>query len=100
MIPYWPYVAEDCYDDSFRAVIVVRSEFECADLISNVVGFLFGCPDCHHDDHVGGPPWGACRRGSLQSGNKKAEAMPLLAPRSEEHTFELQARQYLVCRVL
>src|SRR5947209_15746074 len=28
------------------------------------------------------------------------EASPLIAPRSEEHTSELQSRQYLVCRLL
>src|SRR5438445_3855100 len=29
-----------------------------------------------------------------------ARALPLVADRSEEHTSELQSRQYLVCRLL
>src|SRR3712207_2946478 len=32
--------------------------------------------------------------------NRAAEAMTIFAVRSEEHTSELQSRQYLVCRLL
>src|SRR3712207_9300172 len=31
---------------------------------------------------------------------QRIEAVPLRWPRSEEHTSELQSRQYLVCRLL
>src|SRR5258707_8029187 len=47
---------------------------------------------------------GARRRRSR--GHEAAERLleerrpPVLAPRSEEHTSELQSRQYLVCRLL
>src|SRR3712207_8534769 len=34
------------------------------------------------------------------SANAAALAAPALSPRSEEHTSELQSRQYLVCRLL
>src|SRR3712207_8204305 len=37
---------------------------------------------------------------SLLSLPMKKKPIPLLPPRSEEHTSELQSRQYLVCRLL
>src|SRR3712207_8728721 len=45
------------------------------------------------------------RRGSDRDGARRAGAEPARqadgqAPRSEEHTSELQSRQYLVCRLL
>src|SRR5947209_16457048 len=39
------------------------------------------------------------KRGSLEPG-KLADLAVLSADRSEEHTSELQSRQYLVCRLL
>src|SRR3712207_7963157 len=36
----------------------------------------------------------------LQGGSEAAETSRLEIPRSEEHTSELQSRQYLVCRLL
>src|SRR3712207_7895493 len=39
----------------------------------------------------GAPPWSGCR---VRSPYRTAR------PRSEEHTSELQSRQYLVCRLL
>src|SRR6476620_2836241 len=39
----------------------------------------------------------ACRRGST---SRRARTAPTPAARSEEHTSELQSRQYLVCRLL
>src|SRR3712207_7256501 len=47
-------------------------------------------------------PWlcvPASRRVCLYRGTEVPEACPLLS-RSEEHTSELQSRQYLVCRLL
>src|SRR3712207_6889878 len=41
---------------------------------------------------------GSPRARSLAASN--AEVPPEVAPRSEEHTSELQSRQYLVCRLL
>src|SRR3712207_8442702 len=40
-------------------------------------------------------PWRQCARRSCRHLGAR-----LLAPRSEEHTSELQSRQYLVCRLL
>src|SRR3712207_8010146 len=40
----------------------------------------------------GSPGWGSARRGASPRGRP--------ATRSEEHTSELQSRQYLVCRLL
>src|SRR3712207_8396243 len=45
------------------------------------------------------------RRGARRAGRRRGRALPrrgraLLPTRSEEHTFELQSRQYLVCRLL
>src|SRR3712207_8161766 len=42
------------------------------------------------------PP--SCSRG--RSDEEKGEAKGQLAPRSEEHTSELQSRQYIACRLL
>src|SRR3712207_7592028 len=36
----------------------------------------------------------------IQSSTLSTTAEPRLCVRSEEHTFELQSRQYLVCRLL
>src|SRR3712207_7611672 len=35
-----------------------------------------------------------------RQGEAELPRQPLLVPRSEEHTSELQSRQYLVCRLL
>src|SRR3712207_7441753 len=44
---------------------------------------------------VAPPPCDATRTGSLRN-----DSSPRLSTRSEEHTSELQSRQYLVCRLL
>src|SRR3712207_9499094 len=46
-----------------------------------------------------------CARGGValardRQGDPQADAARLRRPRSEEHTSELQSRQYLVCRLL
>src|SRR3712207_6927608 len=41
-----------------------------------------------------------CRRTPRTSSGLKARVASPIASRSEEHTFELQSRQYLVCRLL
>src|SRR3712207_7338632 len=51
----------------------------------------------------GGPSQSAkCRVSSSRSSSGGSETAPLThpPPRSEEHTSELQSRQYLVCRLL
>src|SRR3712207_6869957 len=50
----------------------------------------------------GRPSHGRCRVISFAVvwGQPSALATSLTAPRSEEHTSELQSRQYLVCRLL
>src|SRR3712207_6870995 len=45
---------------------------------------------------VAGPAWTAARNQSLA----EATVPPGTSTRSEEHTSELQSRQYLVCRLL
>src|SRR5947209_15518256 len=42
----------------------------------------------------------SCRRRSGASACPSAETRHRASPRSEEHTSELQSRQYLVCRLL
>src|SRR3712207_8361798 len=39
-------------------------------------------------------------RGRMRPPNRRASRGRVPAPRSEEHTSELQSRQYLVCRLL
>src|SRR5947209_9867173 len=39
-------------------------------------------------------------RRTLRPDQPALRLAPVLLPRSEEHTFELQSRQYLVCRLL
>src|SRR3712207_8605827 len=46
--------------------------------------------------HVGVPSEEAV----IEAHNRLSEQAPLLLARSEEHTSELQSRQYLVCRLL
>src|SRR3712207_7521355 len=49
----------------------------------------------------GGRPRAGARRGAASGGRAHAGARGALARRrSEEHTSELQSRQYLVCRLL
>src|SRR5258707_8387957 len=45
---------------------------------------------------------GPCRRRPLQAGSAllRRNEFPFWRSRSEEHTSELQSRQYLVCRLL
>src|SRR3712207_9126528 len=43
------------------------------------------------------PPHPACRQ---DGGRSRPGRRPRRGPRSEEHTSELQSRQYLVCRLL
>src|SRR3712207_8282943 len=46
------------------------------------------------------PDWGLCQPGRSRAGWEGGDVVKLLAFRSEEHTSELQSRQYLVCRLL
>src|SRR3712207_6868766 len=39
-------------------------------------------------------------RPAVEDAELEVQARPLRLPRSEEHTSELQSRQYLVCRLL
>src|SRR3712207_7779625 len=43
---------------------------------------------------------GGQEEGSVRRGHRGAGRRPVGAARSEEHTSELQSRQYLVCRLL
>src|SRR3712207_6905202 len=54
--------------------------------------------DPHHP-HRGDRPVRRCDRRSLDDGDGQDRVRPGTA-RSEEHTSELQSRQYLVCRLL
>src|SRR3712207_7136273 len=54
-------------------------------------------PICHHPDRRPGPDAGPHRRAARRAAEVRAR---LLDRRSEEHTSELQSRQYLVCRLL
>src|SRR3712207_7058349 len=58
----------------------------------------------HVEGHVGQPPGGGLRAapvdgvlGQVVAGERRPRVRP---GRSEEHTSELQSRQYLVCRLL
>src|SRR5258707_9764899 len=54
------------------------------------------------DGHIGGghPPVGQLPFGSCTTDRKAALTAQGVGVRSEEHTSELQSRQYLVCRLL
>src|SRR3712207_7403573 len=45
-------------------------------------------------------PYPRCRRGHIPGIPRREYAIDDRNPRSEEHTSELQSRQYLVCRLL
>src|SRR3712207_7740686 len=48
---------------------------------------------------TGGKGWGN-QKGSPRTGGRQSRRPNKLTSRSEEHTSELQSRQYLVCRLL
>src|SRR3712207_6869644 len=58
-----------------------------------------GQPDAE-GEHPGILAQAQRRRGAAAPQGGRACALSRLAPRSEEHTSELQSRQYLVCRLL
>src|SRR3712207_7181595 len=45
-------------------------------------------------------PWDSARSRKIPEGPRGARRTRFVLPRSEEHTSELQSRQYLVCRLL
>src|SRR5215217_9630408 len=47
---------------------------------------------------ISSPSWAAAFQSSV--GSPSGSAAPIRSRRSEEHTSELQSRQYLVCRLL
>src|SRR3712207_7096191 len=52
-------------------------------------------------DRVRSLSWPACTTGTSDRCSRlRRRRHPLAGPRSEEHTSELQSRQYLVCRLL
>src|SRR3712207_7181703 len=53
-----------------------------------------------HADPTLGPAVGACERLGPCAGMGSWREGSIAAPRSEEHTSELQSRQYLVCCLL
>src|SRR3712207_7543302 len=62
---------------------------------------LFRSPDPLDDRLREAPPGGARRRARGGRGRARhRRALPAAVARSEEHTSELQSRQYLVCRLL
>src|SRR3712207_7626998 len=66
---------------------------------------LFRSDQCPGHDHPTGHPTSGGRGGQGQEGAHVALGVPVRgdpcrAVRSEEHTSELQSRQYLVCRLL
>src|SRR3712207_8826539 len=61
--------------------------------------FRSGLP-VEHDVARGARPVVERGRGLLVPGTREARQAQHLAGRSEEHTSELQSRQYLVCRLL
>src|SRR5438445_4138323 len=63
-------------------------------------------PPNHPERQSSETRWSACRRSSWRPAHSQPGSSPLaqavldLSARSEEHTSELQSRQYLVCRLL
>src|SRR5438445_2404675 len=49
---------------------------------------------------ISSPPAGPASRPRSRCRPRSPRRRPARAPRSEEHTSELQSRQYLVCRLL
>jgi len=78
MLSRWSYVAQDCDHHALRTDIVVRSQAMRPDLLADVLGLFVCCTYGHYDDHLAVLHVGAPAGSRL--GNKKAEAMPLLAP--------------------
>src|SRR3712207_7377323 len=46
------------------------------------------------------PSWATAASAAWSCGPQSQRSEPKTSPRSEEHTSELQSRQYLVCRLL
>src|SRR3712207_7246315 len=65
--------------------------------------FRSSSPTCCASDYARSTPISSrCCTAGLVSGSRRKGFSPKLfgTPRSEEHTSELQSRQYLVCRLL
>src|SRR3712207_7343535 len=54
--------------------------------------------ECDHGGHA--PRYALCTSGFVRSAEDSSVSATLPVSRSEEHTSELQSRQYLVCRLL
>src|SRR3712207_7776819 len=74
------------YTTLFRSLRTPLKEI-CQHVVDSLIADL--CPVDR--DHL---------RGGVDGGHSRRPANDALGPRSEEHTSELQSRQYLVCRLL
>src|SRR3712207_7946930 len=72
-------------------------------VVESVVDELYGDPHVHLEAHAGWVDYlHRLAHGLRRIALAHPEVFPLVAtrPRSEEHTSELQARQYVACRLL
>src|SRR3712207_8862896 len=72
------------YTTLFRSVAARRHDLDLADAVARVVRLLAQVAVRRHGDDA----------------RNLGRDLHALVPRSEEHTSELQSRQYLVCRLL
>src|SRR3712207_8806776 len=80
-----------------REPLGVRSSLVVDDDVGLVPRARSGAHEAVEEVHVDAAPSGGAGSQALVAA---ADALEPLAPRSEEHTSELQSRQYLVCRLL
>src|SRR3712207_7046689 len=83
------------YTTLFRSL---RTRLDHGDLEPALRGVAVGVPLRAADRRAAGPPHAP--RPHPRAERRELQAPPVERARSEEHTSELQSRQYLVCRLL
>src|SRR3712207_8554680 len=90
----FPYTTLFRSDVEGRERVLVADETQISDLASDTHGVLAAVSARRGQHELEGVA------DRLPDGTAGSDVPPRVAPRSEEHTSELQSRQYLVCRLL
>src|SRR3712207_8295896 len=89
LFPYTTLFRSSLIDAAGPACVAIKPQLACFERLGGAGGFVLEAICAH-----------ARRAGLLVLADGKRGDVPVTASRSEEHTSELQSRQYLVCRLL
>src|SRR3712207_7992054 len=81
-------------------LVVATVKGDVHDIGKNIVGVVLGCNNYEVVDLGVMVPADAILETAREENADVVGLSGLITPRSEEHTSELQSRQYLVCRLL